>query len=559
VRLRALATTAATVAALLAGAAGAVPAMGATRAAPPKPVSVHVINLHQPYLRALPRAHHGPIMDKMQPRGHRVHTKAVYGPDACVEPNCNLGYGGGSVQHAPRVYLLLWGPTWSSSGADTEYLNAFYSGLGFGPQDTWSTITSQYGDGSGNPGFSGSVLQGVFQDTTAPPSDVSPSDLNAEADAFTSTEGLTDLGNAQVIIASQSGTCFSDGFAGNPGGCVSSPPAYCAWHTGSAMGETFTNLPYSLDAGSGCGENFINPGSAGTFDGFSIVGGHEYAETITDPFPDSGWWDAADSVSGGEIGDKCAWAGEIWGTPDPAGDVTLSTGSFAMQSLWSNADGGCVMSASPPPPPPAVTGVSPARGPAAGGTPVTVSGSNLAGGTVKFGSKAATGVSCSASSCTAKSPAGTGTVDVRVTTGAGTSATSPADRFTYVKPPPSGHITGYKGRCAADYKNRTGNGNAIDLWTCNTAKGETWVVETNHTLVTVGKCLTVKATANSTPVVLSACNGAAGQVWAHRANGELVNPHSGRCLTDPGRRTANGTHLVLYTCSNVANKHWMLP
>ena len=32
---------------------------------------------------------------------------------------------------------------------------------------------------------------------------------------------------------------------------------------------------------------------------------------------------------------------------------------------------------------------------------------------------------------TADSPAGTGTVDVTVTTPAGTSATSPADQFTY--------------------------------------------------------------------------------------------------------------------------------
>ena len=38
-------------------------------------------------------------------------------------------------------------------------------------------------------------------------------------------------------------------------------------------------------------------------------------------------------------------------------------------------------------------------------------------------------------SITADSPAGTGTVDVTVTTPAGTSATSPADQFTYVAAP----------------------------------------------------------------------------------------------------------------------------
>jgi hypothetical protein len=123
---------------------------------------------------------------------------------------------------------------------------------------------------------------------------------------------------------------------------------YCGWHTNSVSGgETFTNLPYTLDAGPNCGENFVNSGTAGLYDGFSIVGGHEYAETITDPQPDSGWFDANDNVSGGEIGDKCAWGGELWGPlgSDPYGNVTLSTGSFAMQSLWSNANGACAMSA----------------------------------------------------------------------------------------------------------------------------------------------------------------------------------------------------------------------
>jgi hypothetical protein len=102
------------------------------------------------------------------------------------------------------------------------------------------------------------VLQGVFQDSTAPPADVSPTDLNAEADAFVTSEGVTDLADAQIVVASQTGTCFGDGFAGDPSGCSSTPAAYCAWHTNSSLGETFTNLPYQLDAGPNCGENFIN-------------------------------------------------------------------------------------------------------------------------------------------------------------------------------------------------------------------------------------------------------------------------------------------------------------
>jgi Tol biopolymer transport system component len=81
----------------------------------------------------------------------------------------------------------------------------------------------------------------------------------------------------------------------------------------------------------------------------------------------------------------------------------------------------------------AVTGISPGQGPAAGGTSVTITGRNFGpAATVMFGSVRATNVVfTSSTSITATSPAGSGTVDVTVTTSRGTSATSPADRFTY--------------------------------------------------------------------------------------------------------------------------------
>src|ERR1019366_7400055 len=88
---------------------------------------------------------------------------------------------------------------------------------------------------------------------------------------------------------------------------------------------------------------------------------------------------------------------------------------------------------------PTVTSVTPHEGPTGGGTKVTIAGSNLTGTTeVKFGTTVATGVKViSPSSVEAVSPAGTGTVDVTVTTpGGGTSAESSADKITYVPPAP---------------------------------------------------------------------------------------------------------------------------
>jgi hypothetical protein len=85
---------------------------------------------------------------------------------------------------------------------------------------------------------------------------------------------------------------------------------------------------------------------------------------------------------------------------------------------------------------PAVTAISPASGPTAGGTIVTITGANFSGATaVSFGASAAVWFNVmSATSITAKAPAGSGTVDVTVTNATGASATSSADHFSYAAP-----------------------------------------------------------------------------------------------------------------------------
>jgi hypothetical protein len=87
--------------------------------------------------------------------------------------------------------------------------------------------------------------------------------------------------------------------------------------------------------------------------------------------------------------------------------------------------------------PPVVKKVAPHEGPAAGSTMVTITGTGFTGATeVEFGSAAAKNVTVvSATSITAESPAGSGTVNVTVTTPAGKSATSSADEFSYVAAP----------------------------------------------------------------------------------------------------------------------------
>ncbi len=87
-----------------------------------------------------------------------------------------------------------------------------------------------------------------------------------------------------------------------------------------------------------------------------------------------------------------------------------------------------------PPGAPVVTGIAPASGSAAGGDTVAITGSGFTGAAgVGFGAASAPAVTVdSDTQITAISPAGTGTVDVTVTTPAGTSATSLASQFTYL-------------------------------------------------------------------------------------------------------------------------------
>ncbi len=84
---------------------------------------------------------------------------------------------------------------------------------------------------------------------------------------------------------------------------------------------------------------------------------------------------------------------------------------------------------------PTVNAVSPNSGLSSGGTQVTVTGSGFTGASaVRFGPNIGSGLIVqSDSQLMVFSPAGAGTVDITVTTGAGTSPTSPVDQFVYQK------------------------------------------------------------------------------------------------------------------------------
>lgn len=119
--------------------------------------------------------------------------------------------------------------------------------------------------------------------------------------------------------------------------------------------------------------------------------------------------------------------------------------------------------------PSTVTGIAPTNGPTAGGTSVTITGTNFTGATVvKFGSTNAASFSVDTSTqITATSPAGSGMVDVTVDG----SATSASDQFTYVTPP----TVTTQAVSSITSTTATGNGNITNLGVPNpTAYGVVW-------------------------------------------------------------------------------------
>jgi hypothetical protein len=266
----------------------------------------------------------------------------------------NLYYHGGTsdgssgtigVETAPRVYLVLWGSQWTNNDPSGEagIVESFLTGAS---GSSWLNSVTQYCQGVASGTFfcngagtaagnkTGEFIGFWYDNATAAPTHPKQSQLASEAVRAAAHFGNTSVASnasAQYVIATATGNS-SSGFGRQ----------YCAYHssTTSTYGDVaYTNLPYITDAGASCGANFNGLGAKA---GITIVEGHEAGETITDQFPNGGWLDSG----GAENGDKCAWI--TTGNQGASAAVSFSTGTYPVQSLWSNAfnsdAGGCVLS-----------------------------------------------------------------------------------------------------------------------------------------------------------------------------------------------------------------------
>ncbi|PZS19849.1 MAG: hypothetical protein DLM57_03120 [Pseudonocardiales bacterium] len=302
---------------------------------------------------------------------HPNAVSAATGPET-------LSYGGGidgiGVQSGhSKVYLVFYGTQWGTQSTDASGNLTFsgdakggapvaqnmFKGIGTN-NELWSADLTQWCDGpnvsSGatscpaNANFipyqAGGVLSGVWYDNSAAsPSTASGHQLGVEAVKAASHFGNTTAAanrDAYYVVLSPHGT-NPDSYQGQ----------YCAWHdyngdstlsggaVASSVGDVaFSNQPYNMDSGAGCGVGFAN--SPGTLDGWTMTLGHEWQEMMSDQNPAGGWTNhTGSSYNGQENSDECAWIAA--GTAGGAANIAFATGTFTEQASWSNDTNNCAI------------------------------------------------------------------------------------------------------------------------------------------------------------------------------------------------------------------------
>ncbi|MEO6990434.1 MAG: hypothetical protein ABI346_07650 [Candidatus Baltobacteraceae bacterium] len=244
-----------------------------------------------------------------------------------VQPNTGqLNYNHGSVLLNPKQYVILWG---FKAAGDPDKIGALYLGYvrHYGGSGMANILTQYYDIVSGiqhnvtNPAHNGVV----WRDNSSPvPAHATDAQVMAEAWVAAAHFGGADPNGAYIVVSP---------YNHDPQGFLTQ--GWCAYHGASQQGGktiSYTNMPYLPDGGGSCGANFVAPppGELGAAEGQTIVTGHEYAESVTDPSPPSGWY----NNSFGEIGDECAWTNI---QNDPFGFR-----KFTMQPEYSNASASCV-------------------------------------------------------------------------------------------------------------------------------------------------------------------------------------------------------------------------
>ncbi len=296
--------------------------------------------------------------------------------------------------------------------------------------DTTTTIT-----GSGFLDLGGQVLPANYAFTGSTqvdgPVQVDGSLAGSQIEVGSDASGSSLSGTGTVGPLSVADADVSPGDDGDPGVLNVQGPADFTGAFDDEVGEEPASLTVELNGPTaGTGYSQLNVNGAVTLEACSLSASLGFIPENGEPFT--------------IIKSTAPIEGTFTGLPEGA---SLTIGDTPFTISYRGGDGNDVVLTAGTPAvaaPPTVTGLSPSSGPAAGGTSVTITGTGFTGATaVDFGTTAATDVVVvNDTTITADSPAGSGVADVTVTTPVGTSATLPADQFTYIAAAPDLVLTG---------------------------------------------------------------------------------------------------------------------
>lgn len=256
--------------------------------------------------------------------GKPVYMRTRFSASPNVQPDILLNYSNGPVLGKPKMYLIFWGFKANKDPDKIKPLLISYAkSIGGTPYN--NIYTQYYGPGTVYILNPNSQFGGAFADNTnAIPAH--PTDSQVAAESLVGVQHFGYNANASyVVVTAHNHSTIGFG------------SSWCAYHSAtSTNGQlvSYTNLPYMPDAGGNCGANFLNPppnDESATDEGVTIVEGHEYGESVTDPNPPSGWYNG----QYGEIGDICAWQ-------NIANDTFKNGHVYTAQPMFSNASQSCV-------------------------------------------------------------------------------------------------------------------------------------------------------------------------------------------------------------------------
>ncbi|MFF7251506.1 ricin-type beta-trefoil lectin domain protein [Embleya sp. NPDC008237] len=126
---------------------------------------------------------------------------------------------------------------------------------------------------------------------------------------------------------------------------------------------------------------------------------------------------------------------------------------------------------------------------------------------------------------------------------------------------PQGKVTGIAGKCLDVKGGKPANGTQIQIYTCNTGPGQSWILHPDGTLRSMGKCLddARNASTEGNKISLWDCNASAAQKWKLDAKGRIVHVASGKVLDVKGGSTANSTVVQLHSANAGKGQLWNVP